>query len=32
MIPDEFLSSISDTFEVPPLATSKVTDPAATLR
>ncbi len=31
MIPEEFLSSISDTFDVPPLVMSNVTGPDATL-
>jgi len=30
MMPDLFLSSISDTFEVPALVTSNVTEPAGT--
>jgi hypothetical protein len=30
MMPDLFLSSISDTFEVPPLVTANVTGPAGT--
>lgn len=31
MIPNPFLSSISETLEVPPFVTSKVTGPAGTL-